>query len=466
MRAPRRNSPPHGLKNKSEETVIAGKEWLTFGKRVAVAGQHAFDHGLLRKMQEDSFAKGFRPRQRGFGILQRALDRIGHGAGDIGGKQRLGVRSENLGDAADIRRHHRDSRRGGLDHNIGHRIPARRNHQQSALGKAVTRLDVAEEADRVGETEPLDLSLEIFEFLAVSGQGQRYQLAVGAQPRHRIDQEVGALDVPELADIDDIAGVGCPDDRIEFVGGYAVENAAHKSFGDADGALIGIARKSAFEQEQVGGVHQRAFKAAIDLPLEGGQRKMQRAAVGGVDPNGARRAALQTNEGAGLGAVTVQHVGLQTPDQPHEVRPYQRIGRKQLAADSEPMDAELEPRRNLVKRRLGAFAAGEAIGDYADMVAAVGLAVGKIEDVPEDSADRRAHRVQDTKRLIWNRGHDQNQRSPTSTVSPGPSAVPSGTTIRIGPEASAWVSVTLSRRARGEKPPAIATALSTLIFGT
>ena len=29
-----------------------------------------------------------------------------------------------------------------------------------------------------------------------------------------------------------------------------------------------------------------------------------------------------------------------------------------------------------------------------------------------------------------------------------------------------WVSVTLSRLARGEKPPAIATALSTLMFGT
>ena len=37
---------------------------------------------------------------------------------------------------------------------------------------------------------------------------------------------------------------------------------------------------------------------------------------------------------------------------------------------------------------------------------------------------------------------------------------------RLVPEASVWVSVTLSRLARGEKPPAIATALSTLIFGT
>ena len=105
-------------------------------------------------------------------------------------------------------------------------------------------------------------------------------------------------------------------------------------------------------------------------------------------------------------------------------------------------------------------------GDDADMVSAVHLTVGEVEDVTEDSADRRAHRVQNTKRLIWNQGHDQNQRSPTRTVSPGLSEVPSGTTTRIEPEASVWVNVTRSRRARGEKPPAIATALSTLILGT
>jgi hypothetical protein len=48
--------------------------------------------------------------------------------------------------------------------------------------------------------------------------------------------------------------------------------------------------------------------------------------------------------------------------------------------------------------------------------------------VTEDSADRRANRVQDTKRLIWFVGHRQNQRSLTRTVSPGLNEVPSGTT--------------------------------------
>src|ERR1044072_2837453 len=96
----------------------------------------------------------------------------------------------------------------------------------------------------------------------------------------------------------------------------------------------------------------------------------------------------------------------------------------------------------------------------------MGLSIGDIEDVAKNSADRRAHRVQNTKRLIGSAGHDQNQRSPTSTVSPGLIGVPSGTTARTEPPASVWVSVTRSRLARGEKPPAMATALSTLIFGT
>jgi hypothetical protein len=83
------------------------------------------------------------------------------------------------------------------------------------------------------------------------------------------------------------------------------------------------------------------------------------------------------------------------------------------------MDAELEAWRDFLKRRLGAFATGPAVGDDADVVAAVGLAVGEVQDVTEDSPDRCAHRVQDTKRLIGSRGHDQKHHSPTSAVSSG-----------------------------------------------
>ena len=148
------------------------------------------------------------------------------------------------------------------------------------------------------------------------------------------------------------------------------------------------------------------------------------------------------------------------------MRPYHRIDRNRLAPDREAMHAEFQSRRDGRQCGLGAFAAGHAVGDDADVVAAIGLSVGDVEDMTKDAADRRAHRVQDTKRLIWSGGHDQNQRSPTSTVSPGLIGVPSGTTTRTEPPASVWVSVTRSRLARGEKPPAMATALSTLMFGT
>ena len=53
---PVRNSPHHGLTGQIGRNSYIGKERLTIGKRVAVAGQHALDHRLLREVQEDSLA--------------------------------------------------------------------------------------------------------------------------------------------------------------------------------------------------------------------------------------------------------------------------------------------------------------------------------------------------------------------------------------------------------------------------
>ena len=64
------------------------------------------------------------------------------------------------------------------------------------------------------------------------------------------------------------------------------------------------------------------------------------------------------------------------------------------------------------QRRLRAFAAGQAVGDDADLMAAVDLAVGEVEDVTENAADRRAHRVQDTKRPVGRRHDHRRSRMP------------------------------------------------------
>jgi hypothetical protein len=136
------------------------------------------------------------------------------------------------------------------------------------------------------DAEPLYLRLQRFEFLAVAAQRQRHRPAVGTQPRHGVDQQIRALDVPELADIDHVGGVVGLGDRLEFFRGDAVEHAARQALGGADGTLIGIAGERAFEQEQVGAVHERALEPAVEFALPGIQRVMQRTAMRRIDANG------------------------------------------------------------------------------------------------------------------------------------------------------------------------------------
>ena len=71
-----------------------------------------------------------------------------------------------------------------------------------------------------------------------------------------------------------------------------------------------------------------------------------------------------------------------------------------FAVNRDASHAKLEARRDLGQRCLRACAAGQTVGDNADMVAAVGLSIGQIQDVSEDPADRRAYCVQNSKRPV------------------------------------------------------------------
>ncbi len=268
---------------------------------------------------------------------------------------------------------------------------------------------MTDEADGTGEAEPLDLRFQRRRFLAVAAERQRDLLAAGMQLRHGIDQQIRALDVPELAHIGEVGGVVGRHDGLEFLGGDAIEDAAHHALGRADDALIGVAGKCALEQEQVGRIHQRALEPRVELALEGVEGIMQRAAMRGVDADGVVGAPPHADEGAGLGAVAVHHVGLERGDQAPHAKPHQDIVGRWLAADRYSVHAELQPRCELGKRLVGAFAAGQAVGENADMMAAIDLAVGDVEDVAENAADRSTHGVQDAKRPVGRGGHDQNQ---------------------------------------------------------
>ena len=65
--------------------------------------------------------------------------------------------------------------------------------------------------------------------------------------------------------------------------------------------------------------------------------------------------------------------------------------------DRQSSNAELEARRDLCQRGVSALTSGQAVGDDADMVAALGLSIGEIQNVTNDPTDRRAYGVQDAK---------------------------------------------------------------------
>jgi hypothetical protein len=63
-------------------------------------------------------------------------------------------------------------------------------------------------------------------------------------------------------------------------------------------------------------------------------------------------------------------------------------------------------------------------------------------------------------------GSRQNQRSSTTTVSPGFIWVMTGTTWRATTPSTGRLSTMVGRKARGVNPPAMATAVSAVMFGT
>src|SRR4051794_36532367 len=90
------------------------------GKCFAVAIEHALDHRLLGKVLEDPFTQSLGAKLRGSGVFERGRDAVRKRGCVAWHEQRLALRPEDLRDAADPCRNHRNAGRSGLDHNIGH----------------------------------------------------------------------------------------------------------------------------------------------------------------------------------------------------------------------------------------------------------------------------------------------------------------------------------------------------------
>ncbi len=168
----------------------------------------------------------------------------------------------------------------------------------------------------------------------------------------------------------------------------------HDAARPADDRLVGVAGERAFEQEQLGAATEKPLDGAINHAAQGAAAEMQRAAVRRVDADGGA-GRIKPDEGAALGAVSVQHVRMERRAMPRYLHEAREVSRPELALHGKPRDAELHLRRDSRERGLGAGAAGRAVADDADVMTARGLAARDIEDVPENAADRSTGDVHD-----------------------------------------------------------------------
>src|SRR5262249_52148214 len=130
-------------------------------------------------------------------------------------------------------------------------------------------------------------------------------------------------------------------------------------------------------------------------------------AMRGVDADRVFGGAAHAEIGAGLGAMTMQDIGFKLLGETLEPGPGHEVERGGFPPDCKTMNAELHARCDLSQRLFGAVASGQIVGDNPDLMAAVGLAVGEVEDVTKNAANGCAHRVQDTKRLTFDHWHGQ-----------------------------------------------------------
>ncbi|BEV44126.1 hypothetical protein CRBSH125_03090 [Afipia carboxidovorans] len=71
-----------------------------------------------------------------------------------------------------------------------------------------------------------------------------------------------------------------------------------------------------------------------------------------------------------------------------------------LAADGDAVDAELHLRRDLAQCDVGTLTTGQAVGENADLVPALGLAIGKVKNMADDAANGGADGMQNAEGAI------------------------------------------------------------------
>ena len=167
----------------------------------------------------------------------------------------------------ECRRRRGDDRHAGggrFQHHVGQRIRRARAPPACAQGERLARRAVADEADLVGDFEPLRLCLERSAFRPLTGDGCGVPGGRSREQRHRVDEDIDRLHRPQFTDADDIRGVGAKRNRRELSIADAVVDDANHRRGPAHLRAEQAGGIAAFEQEEVGAPLQQPLQGAIE----------------------------------------------------------------------------------------------------------------------------------------------------------------------------------------------------------
>ena len=220
-------------------------------------------------------------------------------------------------------------------------------------------------------------------------------LAGAFEDGKRLDQHVDRLDRPQLADADDVGGVGLDRDRLEFGLADAVAHDAHHGARRADLGAEQVGDVAAFEQEEIGAPVQDPLDGAIKAAADGAGTIDQRAAVGRIGADRMAEIRHQARQRRALGAVAVQDVGLKRRNPARDAVQRVNVARIELARNGGRARSRGQAGRKLGKNGFGARAARGAVDEQTDLMPAPGLALHQIDHMPEQAAERGAQDVQD-----------------------------------------------------------------------
>ena len=219
------------------------------------------------------------------------------------------------------------------------------------------------------------------------------------QQRDGVDQSVDAFDRTQFAEKDQIGGVGRERDRLELRRADAIVHDPHQAGRLADLGVEDVGAVGAFKQIEIAARHQQAFEPEIDLAGQVAVVEQQAAAMRRIGPHRRLAGKGKPGEGAAFGAVAVHDVGLGRANAARDMVAGGKIGRTERPLNGGQRQAERQRRRQAGEHRLGGVAAGQAVGNDADAMAARDLALHQIGDVAKQPADRRAQNVKNIEGL-------------------------------------------------------------------